>query len=36
VIAIGPNCHRRAHYAADAKQFNDSLIAKLSELEPSE
>lgn len=26
VIAICPNCHRRAHYSRDAKEFNDKLI----------
>lgn len=25
VIALCPNCHRRAHYAADAVKFNNSL-----------
>jgi hypothetical protein len=34
VIALCPNCHRRAHYAEDAKAFNKSLIKKLSVLEP--
>lgn len=26
VIAICPNCHRRAHHGQDGKKFNDSLI----------
>jgi 5-methylcytosine-specific restriction protein A len=26
VIALCPNCHRRAHYSVDAKEFNLSLI----------
>lgn len=25
VVALCPNCHRRAHYASDAKAFNESL-----------
>ena len=33
VIGLCPNCHRRAHYAEDAKQFNDSLKKKLARLE---
>jgi 5-methylcytosine-specific restriction endonuclease McrA len=33
VIGLCPNCHRRAHYAEDAKQFNDSLKKKLVRLE---
>lgn len=33
VIGICPNCHRRAHYAEDAKSFNASLIRKLPKLE---
>jgi 5-methylcytosine-specific restriction protein A len=32
VIAVCPNCHRRAHYGADANEFNDSLRLKLSAL----
>jgi len=34
VIALCPNCHRRAHYAADSRTFNQGLIAKLAVLEP--
>jgi hypothetical protein len=34
VIALCPNCHRRAHYAEDRKAFNASLIKKLKSLEP--
>lgn len=33
VIGLCPNCHRRAHYAEDAKVFNRSLRRKLSRLE---
>jgi len=33
VIAICPNCHKRAHLAEDAKSFNRSLIRKLQILE---
>ncbi len=33
VIGLCPNCHRRAHYADDSKQFNDSLKKKLARLE---
>lgn len=33
VIGLCPNCHRRAHYAEDAKVFNHSLKRKLSRLE---
>jgi HNH endonuclease len=29
VIAVCPNCHKRAHHSQDAKQFNRSLIKKL-------
>ena len=35
VIGLCPNCHRRAHYAEDAKQFNDSLKKKLARIEPT-
>jgi len=34
VIGLCPNCHRRAHYAADSRAFNQALIAKLAVLEP--
>ncbi len=34
VIALCPNCHRRAHYSSDAKAFNKRLIKILSKLEP--
>lgn len=34
VIALCPNCHRRAHYAKDREKFNAGLIKRLSELEP--
>lgn len=33
VIALCPNCHRRAHYASDATSFNTSLIIKLKKIE---
>ena len=33
VIALCPNCHRQAHYAKNAQQFNDSLKARLREIE---
>jgi len=33
VIAVCPNCHRRAHLASDASAFNEALKAKLGELE---
>jgi len=35
VIALCPNCHRRAHSSVDAKQFNERLIMKLLKLEVS-
>ena len=34
VIALCPNCHRRAHYADNGAKFNEELIAKLLVLEP--
>lgn len=34
VIALCPNCHRRAHYADNGREFNEALIAKLAVLEP--
>jgi 5-methylcytosine-specific restriction enzyme A len=33
VIAVCPNCHRRAHYSHDAVAFNDTLEQRLLELE---
>lgn len=33
VIALCPNCHRKAHYADVGKAFNEWLIKKLSRLE---
>ena len=33
VIALCPNCHRRAHHAKDATAFNASLIKKLLKIE---
>ncbi|PSW14391.1 HNH endonuclease [Photobacterium rosenbergii] len=33
VIAVCPNCHRRAHYSIDAVEYNNSLIEKLSHIE---
>jgi hypothetical protein len=35
VIALCPNCHRRAHYSSDATSFNSSLIKRLAQLERS-
>lgn len=35
VIALCPNCHRRAHHGADATMFNNSLIEKMKEIEPN-
>lgn len=34
VIGLCPNCHRRAHHADNAKQFNALLRKKLTKLEP--
>ncbi len=36
VIALCPNCHRRAHNAADAQPFNASLEATLAGIESDE
>jgi len=33
VAAICPNCHRRAHYADDAREFNEKLARKIQEKE---
>jgi 5-methylcytosine-specific restriction protein A len=33
VTALCPNCHRRAHYAVDARPFNQMLIERLAVLE---
>lgn len=33
VIALCPNCHRRAHSANDAAKFNQSLMKKLTRIE---
>jgi len=33
VIGLCPNCHRHAHYSADAKSFNSLLKRKLASLE---
>lgn len=33
VVALCPNCHRRAHYAIDAEAFNESLIQWLAQHE---
>lgn len=35
VIALCPNCHRRAHHAGDGEAYNDGLIAVLKTLEPA-
>lgn len=34
VIGLCPNCHRRAHYGVDAKDFNGRLKKRLVQLEP--
>ncbi len=36
VIAVCPNCHRRAHYSKDAGTFNDALTEIVRELEADE
>lgn len=36
VIALCPNCHRRAHYSKDAGFFNDELTEIVGVLEPGE
>ncbi len=33
VIGLCPNCHRRAHYAREAKRFNDNLKKRAASLE---
>jgi 5-methylcytosine-specific restriction enzyme A len=33
VVAVCPNCHRRAHYAEDGDEFNESLTTKVHSLE---
>lgn len=33
VIALCPNCHRRAHHAVDSTSFNHQLISKMSTIE---
>ncbi|MBZ0289222.1 MAG: HNH endonuclease, partial [Anaerolineae bacterium] len=33
VVAICPNCHRRAHYSQDAEEFNSGLRQKAQQLE---
>jgi 5-methylcytosine-specific restriction endonuclease McrA len=35
VIALCPNCHRRAHYSEDALQFNATLMRRVRSLEAS-
>lgn len=35
VIALCPNCHRRAHHANDASRFNKTLIKALLKIEPN-
>ncbi len=35
VIALCPNCHRRAHYANDKEDFKSRLLKRVSRLEPS-
>jgi 5-methylcytosine-specific restriction protein A len=34
VIALCPNCHRRVHFGADGRTYNDALIAAMSTIEP--
>ncbi len=34
VIALCPNCHRRAHSSKDAEDFNAKLIERLARIEP--
>jgi 5-methylcytosine-specific restriction protein A len=34
VIALCPNCHRRAHHSRDAKGFHTLLVRTLADLEP--
>lgn len=34
VIGLCPTCHRRAHHAIDAAVYNESLIARLVDIEP--
>jgi len=36
VIALCPNCHRKAHYSKDAGAFNDQLTEIVGEFEPDE
>lgn len=36
VIALCPNCHRKAHYAKNAKGFNDELKARLEVIESTQ
>lgn len=33
MVAVCPNCHRRAHYSADAEPFNRSLVERLKYIE---
>ncbi|KTR02067.1 hypothetical protein NS365_22570 [Aureimonas ureilytica] len=35
VIALHPVCHRRVHHAADGKDFNEALKARMREIEPN-
>jgi 5-methylcytosine-specific restriction protein A len=35
VIALCPNCHRRAHHAIDGEEFNNSLIEQIQHIEPA-
>lgn len=34
VIALCPNCHRRAHFANDGTRYNDALITRLEGRQP--
>lgn len=35
VIALCPNCHRRAHHAKDATTFNRAILTKLAKFKPA-
>jgi 5-methylcytosine-specific restriction protein A len=36
VVAVCPTCHRRAHYADDAKSYNAQLVAIAKKLEDNQ
>jgi 5-methylcytosine-specific restriction protein A len=33
VVGVCPNCHKRAHYSSDAKEYNKQLDAIVKDLE---